>query len=191
MNELRKGFRLSVQILSKLTITNWNGVNKNVVPNIRYGMELVPELGNYPAAIYTMGASFNQSLLLNEPSAYNHSPVLVRQLLYDSIDWLKNGSTNFGKDPGSVYLAIKNVPIPTAAQNAPTGFPVGTYPAGFLWNKKNPVSGAILGLTSGPNIVDVNYNVFATEADRDLAFKFICNKYVPGSGICNRPDGKY
>jgi hypothetical protein len=191
MNNLREGFRLSVLILQYLrpSSNNWTGQNSNGglgASGPTYGNNPVPALGGLPAGAYTMGASYNYGFLLNEPSSYNHSPILARQLIYDSIDWLKNGSSNFGNDPASVYDAIKNVPIPTATQNTPTGFPVGTYPAGFLWNKKNPISGAILGITSGPNVVDINYNIFNTEADREKAFSYICKDYVTGSNRCKR-----
>lgn len=36
----------------------------------------------------TMGASFNNSLLANEPGAYTHRPLYAKRLIYDSIAWL-------------------------------------------------------------------------------------------------------
>jgi len=44
----------------------------------------------------TMGASFNNSLLANEPGAYTHRPLYAKRLVYDSIAWLMQaqGQTN-------------------------------------------------------------------------------------------------
>jgi len=44
----------------------------------------------------TMGASFNNSLLANEPGAYTHRPLYAKRLIYDSIAWLMQaqGQTN-------------------------------------------------------------------------------------------------
>lgn len=43
------------------------------------------------AGAYTMGASFNYTLLNNDPGAFAHNPTYVKRLIYDSIDWLDNG----------------------------------------------------------------------------------------------------
>ena len=165
--QLRKGFRVSLLILAKLlpSSSNWIGPNTNITPNVTYGTALVPSLGNLPAAVYTMGASYNQSLLFNEPSAYNHSPILARQLIYDSIDWLKNGPTAFGTSPANVYTAIKNVPFGT----------------GLNWTKVDVNTTEITGVSSNRN-----YATYTTEADRDAAFFWLCKDYVPGSNVCNR-----
>lgn len=40
---------------------------------------------------YTMGASFNYTLLSSDPGAFAHNPTYVKRLIYDSIDWLDNG----------------------------------------------------------------------------------------------------
>lgn len=170
MNDLRKGFRLSLLILAALrpSTNNWTGTNSNGGLSITYGNLPVPALGGLPAGAYTMGATYNYGFFFNEPSAYNHSPILVRQLIYDSIDWLKNGTTSatpFGTSPASVFTAINNVPIPVA---------------GLKWTKVDPIQGAIRG--TAPN---KDYSLFFA-TDRDLAFKFLCKDYVSGSGICNR-----
>lgn len=174
MNNLRRGYRLSVLILKGLRPTSsaWTTQNTNgglgaSGPN--YGNLPVPSLGGLPAGAYTMGAQFNEGLFENEPSAYNHSPILVRQLLYDSIDWFKNGmvsATPFGTSPASVYTAINNFPIPVA---------------GLKWNKADPIAGAKLGTNSPTK----DYDVFLA-ADRDLAFNYLCKNYVSGSNVCNR-----
>jgi hypothetical protein len=178
MNQLRKGFRVSLLILAALrpSSNNWTGKNTNGGLSITYGNTQVPVLGSLPAGAYTMGASFNYGFFFNEPSSYNHSPILARQLIYDSIDWLKNGAAGFGTSPASVYSAIKNVPIPTG--NATANPPV---PPGFLWTKVNTVLGEQLGTSSNKN-----YGIYATEADREEAFKFLCKDYISGSNLCNR-----
>ncbi len=170
MNSLRIGFRTSMLILNKLlpSASNWTGPNTNGgLTTPAYGVAAVPALGNLPAGVYTMGANYNYGFLFNEPSAYNHSPIFARQLIYDSIDWLKNGAAGFSSasSPGTVYTAIKNVPLGT----------------GLIWTKVDPVAGAIQG--AGPN---KNYTKVVTEADRDQAFFFVCKDYVPGSNACNR-----
>ena len=176
--QLRKGIRVSLLILAKLlpTSSNWIGPNMNITPNITYGTAVVPRLGGMPAAVYTMGASYNYGFLFNEPSSYNHSPIMARQLIYDSIDWLKNGPAGFGTSPANVFEAIKNVPIPTG--NAAANPPV---PPGFLWTKVDIVSGEINGVS-----VARNYAIYSTEADRDAAFYWLCKEYVDGSNVCNR-----
>lgn len=40
----------------------------------------------------TMGASFNYSMLAGEPGAFAHNGLYARRLIYDSIDWISNGS---------------------------------------------------------------------------------------------------
>jgi hypothetical protein len=176
--QLRKGIRVSLLILARLlpTSSNWIGPNTNITPNVTYGTAPVPRLGNLPAAVYTMGASYNYGFLLNEPSSYNHSPILARQLIYDSIDWLKNGPDGFGTSPASVYAAIKNVPIPT-------GNPAATppVPPGFLWSKVDVIFGEINGISTPRN-----YAAYTTEADRNAAFVWLCKDYVDGSNVCNR-----
>ena len=189
MNNLRRGFRMTVLILKGLRPSSsaWTTQNKNggldssttnpAIPGLigptYTNVNVGPTLGGFPAGAYTMGAQYNEGLFENEPSSYNHNPILVRQLLYDSIDWLKNGwfsATPFGSSPASVYNAINNFPIPAA---------------GLKWNKANPVQGAI----EGTNIPVKDYDIFlATE--RDLVFKYVCKNYVAGSGECKRPDGK-
>ena len=84
MNHLRKGFRMSVLILAAAAAhppttgpaeTPTGGiVQHEPVPT---AIALVPRLGNLPAGVYTMGASFNYGFLFNEPSSYNHSPILA------------------------------------------------------------------------------------------------------------------
>ncbi len=176
--QLRKGLRVSLLILNKLipASNNWIGPNTNITPNVTYGTAVVPSLGGMPAAVYTMGASYNYGFLFNEPSSYNHSPTVARQLIYDSIDWLKNGPAGFGTNPASVFEAIKNVPIPTG--NAAANPPV---PPGFLWTKPDIVSGEINGVS-----VNKYYAIYSTEADRDASFYWLCKDYVDGSNVCNR-----
>jgi len=172
MNDLREGFRMSLLILAALrpSSNNWTGKNTNGglgAAGPTYGNLPVPVLGGLPAGAYTMGASFNYGFLFNEPSSYNHSPIMARQLIYDSIDWLKNGSAGFGSatSPATVYAAIKAVPLGT----------------GLKWTKADPIQGAILGV-----IPNKDYNIFTTETDRDKALYYICKDYVIGSNLCNR-----
>lgn len=152
MNSLRKGFRAAVTILGKLVpgSSNWTGAYGNSPRS--------DSMGNHPAGAYTMGASFNQTLLLNEPSAYNHNPILVRQIIYDSIDWLANGKTTvnkFGQSPLNVYNAI-----------------AGTALSGSTWAKASPIAGAILG-----DLSNKTYITF-TDNDKEDAFEFICKGYL-------------
>ncbi|MFZ4855813.1 MAG: hypothetical protein ACOYL3_05395 [Desulfuromonadaceae bacterium] len=176
--QLRKGIRVSLLILARLlpTSNNWIGPNRNITPNVTYGTALVPRLGNLPAAVYSMGASYNYGFLFNEPGSYNHNPILARQLVYDSIDWLKNGPDGFGTNPANVYTAIKSVPIPTG--NLAATPPV---PPGFLWTKVDVIYGEINGVS-----VNRNYTAYTTEADRNAAFFWLCKDYVDGSNVCNR-----
>lgn len=171
-DELRPGFRMALLILAALrpSSNNWTGKNTNGglgAAGPTYGNLPVPALGGFPAGAYTMGASYNYGFLFNEPSSYNHSPILARQLIYDSIDWLKNGAAGFGSatSPSTVYAAIKAVPLGT----------------GLKWTKADPIQGAILG-----TIPNKDYNIFATETDRDKALAYICKDYVNGSNLCNR-----
>lgn len=42
----------------------------------------------------TLGVAFNLNLLLHEPGAYVHNPRYVKQVIYDSIDFLDDGQLN-------------------------------------------------------------------------------------------------
>lgn len=42
-----------------------------------------------------MGAAFNLQLITKDPGAYAHARTYVRRLIYDTIDWLDDGSMNF------------------------------------------------------------------------------------------------
>lgn len=42
----------------------------------------------------TMGAAFNYSMLVGDPAAFAHNAVYAKRLIYDSIDWLKDGQLN-------------------------------------------------------------------------------------------------
>jgi hypothetical protein len=180
MNALRNGFRVSVLILNKLlpSSSNWTGRNTNGGLNITYGNSIVPSLGGVRAGVFTMGANYNYGFLFNEPSSYNHSPILARQLIYDSIDWLKNGAAGFGSatSPSTVYAAIKSVPLFTSP--TPPALPAPN----LVWSKADPIQGAILA----PVIPSKIYNTFSTEADRETALFYICKDYVSGSNVCNR-----
>jgi hypothetical protein len=39
-----------------------------------------------------MGTAFNLQLLTKEPGAYAHSRIYTQRLIFDSIDWLQNGT---------------------------------------------------------------------------------------------------
>lgn len=60
----------------------------------------------------TMGASFNYSLLLNEPGAYAHNSLYVKRLIYDSIDWISNASMD-----DDVATAITAATLPVSINN--------------------------------------------------------------------------
>jgi hypothetical protein len=190
LNQLRKGFRVSLLILGRLLPQafnkpaagngGWTGINLNVTPNVTYGTALVPSLGNLPAGSYTMGASFNYGFLFNEPSSYNHNPTLAKQLIYDSIDWLIHGAAGFGTSPSDVYTAIKNTPFTTTT----------TYPAtkpNLFWTKVNVNPTEITGVSSNRDYATyISPTSPGVDADRDAAFLWLCKDYVPGSNVCNR-----
>jgi len=190
MNQLRIGFRVSLQILGRLLPQpfnkpasgngGWTGVNENVTPNVTYGTAPVPNLGGLPAGSYTMGASYNYGFLFNEPSSYNHSPVLARQLIYDSIDWLIHGAAGFGTSPSDVYTAIKNAPFTTTT----------TYPAtkpNLFWTKVDVNPTEITGKSSNRDYQTyISPTAPGVDADRDAALLWLCKEYVPGSNVCNR-----
>ena len=190
LNQLRKGFRVSLLILGRLLPQpfnrpaagngGWTGINLNVTPNVTYGTALVPSLGNLPAGSYTMGASFNYGFLFNEPSSYNHNPTLAKQLIYDSIDWLIHGAAGFGTSPGDVYTAIKNAPFTTTT----------TYPAtkpNLFWTKVNVNQTEITGVSSNRDYATyISPTSPGVDADRDAAILWLCKDYIPGSNVCNR-----
>ena len=68
-----------------------------------FGNGVVPGSGNpalsggadaVTAGAYTMGAAFNYELIVHQPGAYAHNARYVRRTIYDSIDWLYDGSMN-------------------------------------------------------------------------------------------------
>jgi hypothetical protein len=180
MNTLRKGFRTSLVILSKLMVptgsgptnrNDWISTTPNPATGISYGTATVDRLkGSLPAAVYTMGASYNYGFLFNEPSSYNHSPVFTRQLIYDSIDWVISGSGGFGTaaSPNKVYLAL-----------------TGTTITGATWAKKSPIKGAVTGSTA-----DTIYFTFAN-TDRSDALSYLCKNGVADANLSLKCDRWY
>jgi hypothetical protein len=206
MNQLRKGFRVSLLILGRLLPQPFNNpktgdggwTGNNIYTNVSYGTVRVPGLGNLPAASYTMGANFNYGFLFNEPSSYNHSPILARQLIYDSIDWLihgakPDGTTLFGTSPGDVYSAIMNVPF-TTNKAVPSGQQVAKPPAtipNLFWTKVDVNPSENSGVSSNRNYATFISPTPTTppvspDPDRDAALFWLCNGYVPGSNECKR-----
>ena len=68
-----------------------------------FGNGVVPGSGNpavpggpdaVTAGAYTMGAAFNYEVIVNQAGAYAHNARYVRRMIYDSIDWLYDGSIN-------------------------------------------------------------------------------------------------
>jgi len=186
MNQMRKGFRVALLILGRLLpptfnagtgVGGWTGKNTNVTPNVTYDVTPVPSLGNLPAAVYTMGASYNYGFLFNEPSSYNHSPILARQLIYDSIDWLIHGTAGIGTSPGDVYTAIKNAPFTTGAG--------ASLKQGLYWTKANVVQGELTGVSANKDYA-VFTSSLANDIDRDAALLYLCKDYVAGSNECKR-----
>jgi hypothetical protein len=201
MNQMRNGFRISLQILGRLLPQPFNNpvpgaggwTGNNIYTNVTYGTDLVSSLGNLPAASYTMGASYNYSFLFNEPSSYNHSPILARQLIYDSIDWLIHGTAGIGTSPGDVYTALLKVPF-TTNKAVPSGQSVAKPPAtipNLFWTKVDVKQTEISGISSNKNYATYSSPNPATPAvtpdpDRDAALYWLCKDYVVGSNVCNR-----
>jgi hypothetical protein len=203
MNQLRIGFRVSLQILGRLLPQPFNNpgtgdggwTGKNIYTTalfpalLPYGTAPVPSLGGLPAGSYTMGASYNYGFLFNEPSSYNHSPILARQLIYDSIDWLIHGAAGFGTSPGDVYTAIKNAPFTTNAA-VPSGQQVAKPPKtipNLFWTKVDVNPTEITGVSSTRNYQTyISPTAPGVDSDRDAAFAWLCKDYVPGSNVCNR-----
>lgn len=176
MNSKRKGYRASLAILNKLIVstTSKDWIGPNPATGITTNAASVALKGNLPAGVYTMGATYNYGMLSNDPSAYAHSPILARQLIYDSIDWLIHGTAaGFGSvaSPTDIYNKI----VSNAAA------PVGVVLTGSTWAKKNPVKGAITASTANDTYVTF------TNADKEDALKWLCFGYVSGvSTTCER-----
>jgi hypothetical protein len=60
--------------------------------------------GSGQAGANTMGAAFNYVLLLKEPGAYAHNSAYAKQLVFDSIDFLYNGTIT-----GSIDTAVNGI----------------------------------------------------------------------------------
>jgi hypothetical protein len=75
--------------------TNWNTL---------YGAGTVPGSGGIHAGAYTMGASFNYNTLIADPGAFAHNSVYARMLIYDSIDWLYDGTLNLDAENAINWL---------------------------------------------------------------------------------------
>ncbi len=68
---------------------------------------------------YTMGAAFNYEMLRGDPGAYVHNSIYARRLIFDSIDWLDDGTIN--QDAKAALDYLKNNSYITS------GSAVGTY----------------------------------------------------------------
>jgi hypothetical protein len=68
-----------------------------------------------------MGACFNINLLANEPAAYAHARTYARRLIYDSIDFLDDGTVNMSV--GATALAQDSVTYVKGATTATSSTP--------------------------------------------------------------------
>jgi predicted CxxxxCH...CXXCH cytochrome family protein len=59
------------------------------------------------AGASTMGSAFNYALLLQEPGAYVHNGAYAKKLIFDSIDYLYNGSVTGNLDSALSYLVAR------------------------------------------------------------------------------------
>jgi predicted CXXCH cytochrome family protein len=64
-----------------------------------------------------MGAAFNYLLLLFEPGAFAHNPAYAKKLIFDSIDFLYNGTLTGSIDSALNSLVASGAITPAAAQS--------------------------------------------------------------------------
>lgn len=67
------------------SIFTWDAVEEECVSSVL----VEGTAGTGPA---NMGAAFNFNMLLHEPGAYVHNGLYARRLIFDSLDWLDNGT---------------------------------------------------------------------------------------------------
>jgi len=76
--------------------TNWNALYSPAKPTVYTGEDV-------------MGAAFNLRLLWSERGAYAHNDYYARRLIYDSIDFIDDGTLN-----STVYMTIQNLTLSTS-----------------------------------------------------------------------------
>lgn len=118
------------------------------------------------AGAYTMGASFNYTLLNNDPGAFAHNPTYVKRLLYDSIDWLDNG-----KMDGSVVNYLTTTLDSLAASS------FAANPALYSVSNTAPKSITLI-LNSGSGATTTFSPFTFTSDDLAKAIAFICGDTV-------------
>ena len=101
LESAKEGFAAALALLNKVregkvVSNNWNAFSPGNGAN-------------------TMGASFNYSMLSAEPGAFAHNPLYTRRLIYDSIDWISNGSMD-----NDVAAAINAVTLSAPLTNPVT-----------------------------------------------------------------------
>lgn len=118
------------------------------------------------AGAYTMGASFNYTLISNDPGAFAHNPTYVKRLIYDSIDWLDNGQMDGG---GSVVTSLTNALNTLAATAA---YPGGGNPAVFA-SSNGATKSVTFIVYSGRTTRTYSQFTFTTD-DLNKAITFLC-----------------
>jgi len=153
MNAQRDRYRAAVAAL-KLMIpasNNW----KN------FGTYIVPGSGGIHAGAYTMGTNFVYNIYIQDPAGYTHNATYTKQLIYDSIDWLADGSMDFnGTNATQVYTKVNALADASLLLSPSTGV---TYGQGGVLN--------------------------GTPFSKQQVFEFLCkNQYsdVIASGRCDR-----
>lgn len=87
-----------------------------------------------------MGAAFNLQLLEHEPGAYIHNSKYTKRLIYDSIDWVDDGSLNY-----STGVRLDSLPAETTYREGAMNYLLpsgvlwsGTYPSGYGVSSERP-----------------------------------------------------
>jgi hypothetical protein len=90
VNELEEGFAAAVEALrSQLAINGFNFIG-----DFPYFANTDWTTADDPTGKNNMGAAFNYNLLIHEPGAYVHNLQYTKKLIYDSIDFLDDGTLN-------------------------------------------------------------------------------------------------
>jgi trimeric autotransporter adhesin len=120
----------------------------------------------------TMGAAFNYALLLSEPGAYAHNSAYTKQLIFDSIDYLHNGTITGSIDGALASLAASGAITPTQAVSLSAYKPAGPCTG---CHDFPPATGAHLAHTDGAGAAygsDTNDSVAST-------YRFNCGNCHP------------
>jgi predicted CxxxxCH...CXXCH cytochrome family protein len=106
---------------NSLEVLNQTLIYRNFPYSVDYPYFSNTNWGTGQSGANTMGAAFNYVLLKKEPGGYAHNPGYAKKLIFDSIDYLYNGSIT-GSIEGALAYLVQNNKISQSIADGVSGY---------------------------------------------------------------------